>query len=79
MDIFEIPLHDCKPSEIVKFDSIEYVPVPEIEELGESISVKDNAIDGKIVETILIDNRGSNYRQSLLPSHCNYLGVMALE
>ena len=55
-------LYTIKPSEIVKFDSIEYVPVPENwGELGESISVKDNAIDGKI-ETILIDNRGSNYR-----------------
>jgi hypothetical protein len=55
-------LYTIKPSEIVKFDSIEYVPVPENwGSLGESISVKDNAIDGKI-ETILIDNRGSNYQ-----------------
>jgi len=55
-------LYTIKPSEIVKFDSIEYVPVPNDWGLvGESISTKNNAIDGKI-EVILINDRGSNYQ-----------------
>lgn len=55
-------LYTIKPSEIVKFDSVEYIPVPEEwGQSGESISTKNNAIDGKI-EVILINNRGSNYQ-----------------
>lgn len=55
-------LFTIKPSEIVKFDSIEYLPVPENwGEVGESISTKNNAIDGKI-EVITIKNRGSVYQ-----------------
>lgn len=54
-------LYTIKPSEIVKFDSIEYIPVPENWGTeGESISIKNNAIDGKI-ETITILDRGTNY------------------
>ena len=54
-------LFTIKPSEIVKFDSIEFIPVPEewgIE--GESISIKNNAISGKI-EIINVRDRGSGY------------------
>lgn len=55
-------LYTIKPSEIIKFDSIEYVPVPENwGQLGESVSIKNNAIDGKI-EVVIVDNRGSNYQ-----------------
>ena len=55
-------LFTIKPSEIVKFDSIEYIPVPENwGSSTETASTKNNAVDGK-VETILIDNRGSNYQ-----------------
>ena len=55
-------LYTIKPSEIIKFDSIEYIPVPENwGTSGESISTKSNAVDGKI-EVILINNRGSNYQ-----------------
>lgn len=55
-------LYTIKPSEIVKFDSIEYIPVPENwGTSGESIPTKNNAIDGKI-EVVLIDNRGTNYQ-----------------
>jgi hypothetical protein len=55
-------LFTIKPSEIIKFDSIEYIPVPDSWGLqGESISTKNNAIDGKI-EIVLIENRGSNYQ-----------------
>lgn len=54
-------LYTIKPSEIVKFDSIEFIPVPEDwGTTGESISTKNNAIDGKI-EIINIKNRGSGY------------------
>ena len=55
-------LYTIKPTEIVKFDSIEYIPVPDNWGIsGESISTKNNAVDGKI-EVVLIDNRGTNYQ-----------------
>jgi hypothetical protein len=55
-------LFTIKPSEIVKFDSIEYIPVPDNwGSTGESISTKNNAIDGKI-EIITISDRGSGYQ-----------------
>jgi len=55
-------LYTIKPSEIVKFDSIEYIPVPEDwGVVGESVATKNNSIDGKI-EVILVTNRGSNYQ-----------------
>jgi hypothetical protein len=54
-------LYTIKPSEIVKFDSIEFIPVPEDwGTVGESISTKNNAINGK-VEILTITNRGSGY------------------
>jgi hypothetical protein len=54
-------LYTIKPSEIVKFDSIEFIPVPENWGiLGESISMKENAIGGKI-NSIIIKQRGSGY------------------
>ena len=55
-------LYTIKPSEIVKFDSIEYIPVPEDwGSTGESVATKNNAIDGKI-EIVVIDSRGTNYQ-----------------
>lgn len=55
-------LYTIKPSEIVRFDSIEYIPVPDDwGNSGESIATKDNAIDGKI-EVVIVQNRGSNYQ-----------------
>jgi hypothetical protein len=54
-------LYTIKPSEIVKFDSIEFIPVPEDwGKVGESISIKNNAISGK-VQILTISNRGSEY------------------
>ena len=54
-------LYTIKPSEIVKFDSIEFIPVPEDwGTVGDSISTKNNAIDGKI-NIITIRNRGTEY------------------
>jgi hypothetical protein len=55
-------LYTIKPTEIVKFDSIEFIPVPDNwGDTGESISTKNNAIDGKI-EVVLINDRGNNYQ-----------------
>ena len=55
-------LFTIKPSEIVKFDSIEYIPVPERwGQVGESIATKNNAVDGK-VEIITIKDRGIGYQ-----------------
>lgn len=56
-------LYTIKPSEIIKFDSIEFVPVPENWgfEGTESFSVKNNAIDGNI-KIVNIKNRGTNYQ-----------------
>lgn len=55
-------LYTIRPSEIVKFDSIEYIPVPDDwGNTGESVATKNNAIDGKI-EVVIINNRGSNYQ-----------------
>jgi len=54
-------LYTIKPSEIVKFDSIEFIPVPEDwGKVGESISIKNNAINGR-VQILTITNRGSGY------------------
>ena len=55
-------LYTIKPSEIVKFDSIEYIPVPENwGNQGETVATKANAIDGKI-EVVVVNDRGSNYQ-----------------
>jgi hypothetical protein len=55
-------LYTIKPSEIVRFDSIDYIPVPnDWGNSGESVSTKANAIAGKI-EVVTIKNRGSNYQ-----------------
>ena len=55
-------LYTIKPSEIVKFDSVEFIPVPnDWGNSGESIATKNNAIDGKI-ESILVNTRGSGYQ-----------------
>ena len=48
-------LYTIKPSEIVKFDSIEYIPVPENwGNQGETVATKANAIDGKI-EVVVVN------------------------
>ena len=63
-------LFTIKPSEVVKFDSIEYIPVPENWGLvGETIATKGNAIDGKI-EIITIKDRGIGY-QPISKSYTN--------
>lgn len=55
-------MYTIKPSEIFKFDSIEFIPVPENwGEIGETVAIKENSIDGKI-EIVSIKNRGTEYQ-----------------
>ena len=54
-------LYTINPSDIIKFDSIDYMPVPEGWGTGDTFDVKNNAIDGKI-ETALIVNAGGGYQ-----------------
>ena len=63
-------LFTIKPSEVVKFDSIEFIPVPENwGTIGDTISTKGNSIDGKI-EVITIKDRGIGY-QPISKSYTN--------
>ena len=51
-------LYTIKPSELIKFDSTEYMPVPSEWATGsDNSSVRDNAVDGGI-KVVVIQNRG---------------------
>ena len=51
-------LYTIKPSELIKFDSTEYMPVPSDWATGsENAAVRDNAVDGGI-KCVVIQNRG---------------------
>ena len=51
-------LYTIKPSELVKFDSTEYMPVPSDWATGsDNSAVRDNAVDGGI-KVVVIQNRG---------------------
>ena len=54
-------LYTITPSDIVKFDSIDFIPVPSGWGTGDTSDVKNNAVDGKI-ETALIVNSGGGYQ-----------------
>jgi hypothetical protein len=67
-------LYTIKPIEFVKFDSVNYIPVPENwGSSGESISIKNNATDGKI-EIVSIRNRGLGYTKSTTYNNIPILG-----
>ena len=67
-------LYTIKPIEFVKFDSVNYIPVPESwGDSGESISIKNNATDGKI-EVVSIRNRGLGYTPSTTYNNIPILG-----
>jgi hypothetical protein len=52
-------LYTIKPSDIVKFESTNYIPVPsDWESNPEHSSVRNNAVDGSI-KSVIIKNRGS--------------------
>ncbi|MEK9696732.1 MAG: hypothetical protein VW270_13305, partial [Candidatus Poseidoniales archaeon] len=54
-------LYTISPSDIIKFDSIDYIPVPDSWGPGDTTDVKNAAVDGK-VETALIVNAGGGYQ-----------------
>jgi hypothetical protein len=54
-------LYTITPTDIVKFDSIDYIPVPENWGTGDTADVKNNAVDGKI-QTALIVEPGGGYQ-----------------
>jgi len=67
-------LYTIKPIEFVKFDSVNFIPVPENwGTSGESISIKNNATDGK-VEVVSIRSRGLGYTKSTTYNDIPILG-----
>ena len=54
-------LYTITPSDIVKFDSIDFIPVPSDWGTGDTADIKNNAVDGKI-ETALVVNAGGGYQ-----------------
>ena len=54
-------LYTIKPAQIIKFDSIDFMPVPNDWGVGDNTDVKNNAVDGKI-ETAVIVNSGDGYQ-----------------
>ena len=67
-------LYTIKPIQFVKFDSVNFIPVPEKwGSSGESILTKNNATDGKI-EVVSIRNRGEGYTKSTTYNNIPILG-----
>ncbi len=71
-------LYTIKPIQFVKFDSVNFIPVPEKwgiigEDSKDSILTKNNAIDGKI-EVVSIKDRGSTYTKSTTYNNIPILG-----
>ena len=67
-------LYTIKPIEFVKFDSVNFIPVPENwGSSGESISIKNNATNGK-VEVVSIKDRGATYTKSTTYNNIPILG-----
>lgn len=55
-------LYTIKPSDIVKFDSADFIPLPTDWTSNTDVSdVRGNAVDGKI-ETVVIENGGTGYQ-----------------
>jgi len=54
-------LYTISPTDIIKFDSIDYIPVPNNWGTGDTTDVKNAAVSGKI-ETALIVNAGGGYQ-----------------
>jgi len=51
-------LYTIKPSDIVKFESTDYIPVPaDWETSSDNAAVRDNAVDGSL-KTVIINNAG---------------------
>lgn len=67
-------LYTIKPSDIIKFDTDDYIPLPKSwgESGTESLSIKNNAIDGKI-ESVIIKKYGKGY-----PASSTFTGIPIL-
>ena len=64
-------LYTIKPSEVVKFESTQYMPVPrDWTTASDNAAVRDNAVDGSI-KTVVITNRGVG----LGTANATYTGV----
>lgn len=58
-------LYSVKPSDIVKFDSVEYIPVPNAwDNNPDTVSVYNAAVDGKIETILITDNQNAVYQFS---------------
>ena len=55
-------LYTIKPNQIIKFDSIDFMPVPNSWGTGEIIDIKNNAVDGKDRNRSAILNAGDGYQ-----------------
>lgn len=53
-------LYTISPSDIIKFDSLEFIPVPSDWGNGETADIKNNAVNGEI-KVVTLKNRGSGY------------------
>jgi len=68
-------LYTIKPSEIIKFDSIDYIPVPRNwGEDGESINVKNHAINSDQIKICTIRNRGRGLGQPRIITNVPIVG-----
>ena len=67
-------LYTVKPSDIIKFDTSNYISLPETwgEAGTESSSIKNNAVSGKI-ESVIVKTRGSGY-----PPSSSFTGIPIL-
>ena len=70
-------LYTLTPSEIIKFTTDNYIPVPQNWGSGESATIKDAAVDGKI-ETVIIKSRGSGYQKTGGSSTATITGIPIL-
>ncbi len=68
-------LYTIKPSEIIKFDSIDYIPVPKNwGEEGESVTVKQHAQTSDQIKICTIKNRGRGLGQPRVVSNIPIVG-----
>jgi hypothetical protein len=68
-------LYTIKPSEIIKFDSIDYIPVPRNwGQEGESINIKNHALNSDQIKICTIRNRGRGLGEPRVINKVNIVG-----
>ena len=70
-------LYTLTPSEIIKFTTDNYIPVPPNWGSGVSSTVKDAAVDGKI-DCVIVKSRGSGYQKTGGLANADIAGVPIL-